>query len=208
MIDLEIDGTVVHTVNDTDELIIKDSSVAEGLKEDLERRYRLRGIAAIESKVENCLQRMKDKYKNIPFVSKDDFIAKVIALSDYCDRDTREIPEEERLPDSEQRLYYIKKLTQAIKFECRRRVHLKYPDWKQRNCIASTIRILQKEAVAFKANLTYVLDEADLESLRVAEAMDADILHLRSKSDSLENSLSDLTLSELKAFNPNDNSHW
>ena len=208
MIDLEIDGVVVHTVDNTDELIIKDSSLTEGLKEDLERRYRLKGVVAIESKIKNCLQRMKDKYKDIPFVSKDDFVAKVIALSDYCDRDTREIPEEERLPDSEQRQYLIKNLTQAIKLECGRRIKVEYPGWKQRNCIASTIRILQKESVAFKANSSYVLSQADLDSLRVAETMDNDILYLRSKSDTLENSLSDLTLSELKAFNPNDSSHW
>lgn len=99
-------------------------------------------------------------------------------------------------------------LTTKIKQEASARIVAAYPEWKQRNHIAAVVDIQNKELIALKANTTYTLSADELATVAAAQAAKTEIFNIRAKSDELEASLESMTLTQLKAFDPTNDSNW
>ena len=98
-----------------------------------------------------------------------------------------------------------------IKREASKRIVVVYPEWKQRNYTAAVAEIHNKEIMAMKAVpfvAQYTLTADELQTMRDAEACKVAITAIRNKSNELETSLDSMTLDQLKAFDPSDNSNW
>ncbi len=95
-----------------------------------------------------------------------------------------------------------------IKNEAGRRIVTAYPEWRQRNHMAAVVDIQNKELIALKANSTYTLSADELAIVTAAQAAKTEIFNIRAKSDQLETSLDSMTLAQLEAFDPTDDSNW
>lgn len=95
-----------------------------------------------------------------------------------------------------------------IKTEANRKIIAAYPEWKQRNFMVAVVDIQNKELIALKANTTYTLSADELATVAAAQAAKTEIFNIRAKSDELEASLDSMTLEQLEAFDPTDNSNW
>ena len=83
-----------------------------------------------------------------------------------------------------------------------------YPEWKQRNYMAEVIDIQNKELVALKANTTYTPSADEIATITAAQTAKNQVFAIRAKSDQLETSLDSMTLAELEAFDPTNDSNW
>lgn len=95
-----------------------------------------------------------------------------------------------------------------IKEEAGRRIIKTYPEWKQRNHMAAVIDIQNKELVALKANTTYTPSADEVATITAAQTAKNQVFAIRTKSDQLETSLDSMTLAELEAFDPTNDSNW
>lgn len=87
------------------------------------------------------------------------------------------------MPDDEALVFYKDSLTSQIKGEARSRIFTNYSDHDQRNILMSG------------------------DAVNIAD-MNAAITQIRNKSNDLEASLAEMTLDELKAFDPSNDSNW
>ena len=95
-----------------------------------------------------------------------------------------------------------------IKKEAGRRIIKAYPEWRQRNHMAAVIDIQNKELVALKANTTYTPSADEVATITAAQTAKNQVFAIRTKSDQLETSLDSMTLAELEAFDPTNDSNW
>jgi len=95
-----------------------------------------------------------------------------------------------------------------IKAEAGNRIIEIYPEWRQRNHMAEVIDIQNKELVALKANTTYTPSADEVATITAAQTAKNQVFAIRAKSDQLEASLDSMTLAELEAFDPTNDSNW
>lgn len=98
-----------------------------------------------------------------------------------------------------------------IKVEASRRIESAYPTWQQTNYMAAVAEIHNKEIVAMKTVpfiAQYTLTADELQTVKNAAACKAAITAIRVKSNDLERSLDNMTLDELKRFDPTNDSNW
>jgi len=95
-----------------------------------------------------------------------------------------------------------------IKAEAGNRIIEIYPEWRQRNHMAEVIDIQNKELVALKANTTYTPSADEVATITAAQTAKNEVFAIRAKSDQLEASLDSMTLEELEAFDPTNDSNW
>lgn len=99
----------------------------------------------------------------------------------------------------------------SIKSEAARRISSAYPEWRQTNYIAAVTEINNKEIVAMKTIpfvAQYQLTAEELQTLRDADTCKKFITAIRTKSNTLERSLDNMTSEQLAAFDPSRDSHW
>jgi hypothetical protein len=98
--------------------------------------------------------------------------------------------------------------TMRIKQEAARRINSQYPLWKQSNVQGQAIDILCREQKQQSIDPSYRISEQDKTVLSEADRIKSSIAYLQEKSNTLEASLSQLSLEELETFNCADESHW
>lgn len=96
----------------------------------------------------------------------------------------------------------------SIKSEAFKRIIAAYPEWRQRNHMAAIIDIQNKELVALKSNTTYTPSADEIATITAAQTAKNQVFAIRAKSDQLEASLDSMTLAELEAFDPTNDSNW
>lgn len=96
----------------------------------------------------------------------------------------------------------------SIKLEAGRRIIEAYPEWRQRNHMSAVIDIQNKELAALKANATYTPSADEIATITAAQTAKNQVFAIRAKSDQLETSLDSMTLAELEAFDPTNDSNW
>lgn len=102
-------------------------------------------------------------------------------------------------------------LSERIKGEASRRIQAVYPEWKQTNFMAAVAEIHDKEIVAMKQIpfiAQYQLTADELQIIKDANACKVAITAIRTRSNELEASLDNMTLAQLKVFDPTDNRNW
>lgn len=104
--------------------------------------------------------------------------------------------------------YLVEKHIRRIKEEAARRINSQYPLWKQSNIQGQAIDILCCEQQQKAIDLSYRISEQDKSVLREAKTIKSGIAYLQEKSNTLEASLSQLSLEELETFNSADESYW
>ena len=97
---------------------------------------------------------------------------------------------------------------QNIKGEAARRINSQYPLWKQSNIQGQAIDILCREQKQKAIDPSYRISEQDKSVLREAKSIKSGIAYLQEKSNTLEASLSQLSIEELETFNCADESNW
>jgi hypothetical protein len=102
----------------------------------------------------------------------------------------------------------VSKRTMCIKEEAARRINDRYPLWKQSNIQGQAIDILCREQQQKAIDPSYRISEQDKTVLGEAKRVKSDIAYLQEKSNTLEASLSQLSIEELETFNCADKSHW
>lgn len=95
-----------------------------------------------------------------------------------------------------------------IKTEAGRRIVKAYPSHKQINHMKAVILIQNKELIALKANSTYTLTSEELATMSAAATCNSAVDAIRDKSNELEASLDSMTLAQLEAFDPTNDSNW
>jgi len=116
---------------------------------------------------------------------------------------------QERIKDpSVMRADLLAQQIQNIKEEAARRINSQYPLWKQSNIQGQAIDILCRERKQQAIDPSYRISEQDKTVLGEAKRIKSDITYLQEKSNTLEASLSQLSLEELEIFNCVDESHW
>ena len=103
--------------------------------------------------------------------------------------------------------YKIQKILN-IKRMARRLIEKDYPIWKQNNLQGEAIKILCMEKEQLKINPNYQLPDADKEVLTNLGNIKEGVDKIRKISDELEESLENMDLVELKAFNAYNNTLW
>lgn len=119
------------------------------------------------------------------------------------------ISDEEEVVLTKEELLKIK--VNDIKIQAAKRINIAYPEWQQRNYMAAVAEIHNKEIVAMKAVpfvAQYELTADELQIMRDADNCKSVITAIRVKSNELEDSLDSMTLDQLKAFDPTDDSNW
>ena len=95
-----------------------------------------------------------------------------------------------------------------IKSEASKRIADLYPDYKQRNITGEVLRIQTKQIEALKAKTKYALTTEEKQSVLYASNCEIFIQQIRTRSNELEASLDSMTLAELEAFDPTNDSNW
>jgi CMP-N-acetylneuraminic acid synthetase len=104
--------------------------------------------------------------------------------------------------------YLVEKHIRRIKEEAAKCINNQYPIWKQSNIQGQAIDILCREQKQKAIDPSYSISEQDKAVLREAKRIKSSIAYLQEKSNTLEASLSQLSLEELETFNCADESHW
>lgn len=104
--------------------------------------------------------------------------------------------------------YLVEKHIPRIKEEAARRINSQYPLWKQSNIQGQAIDILCREQKQQSIDPSYSISEQDKAVLREAKRIKSDIEYLQEKSNTLEASLSKMSLEDLETFNCADESYW
>jgi hypothetical protein len=104
--------------------------------------------------------------------------------------------------------YLVEKHILRIKEEAARRINSQYPLWKQSNVQGKVLDILCREQKQKAIDPSYSISEQDKAVLGEAKRIKSDITYLQEKSNTLEASLSQLSIEELETFNCADESNW
>lgn len=83
-----------------------------------------------------------------------------------------------------------------------------YPEYKQMNFLAKIAIIQNKEILALKNHVIYQLSEEEKQVLEQAQKCESFIASTRKKSNEIEQNILTMSLEELKAFDPSDDSNW